>query len=681
MSRPTLSVRNRLIVVALLPLTTVLAILLALVFYWGNAYYDRLLTFKVNSDLAVAHQYFTQVVDRTGHDMQALANSQSFAVVLERGDRSMLQDLLVRKRKELHLDFIRLLDGNGKLMASSLNADIVASRDEWPVVRGARGGRASTAIDIYSAEQLDRLDPAFARQARLELVTTANAAADSRTAENRGMVIHNATPLVGADDRPRVILEGGLLLNQNLDFVDTINNLVYTEGSLPEGSHGTATLFLGDVRIATNVRLFGDQRALGTRVSEAVRGHVLGEGHTWLDRAFVVRDWYISAYEPIRDSFGKRVGMLYVGYLEEPFAKAKRNIIAAILVLFAVVSAAGFYLSLRVARGIFRPLLRMNATMSAVEQGDPAVRTGPLDGRDEIGRLAGHLDELLDKLQAQNAELKTWGEDLDAKVAARTSELEAANQKLRDTQRQLALSEKLAAIGEITAGVAHEINNPVAVIQGNLDLLRELLGAQAEPVAEEIRLIDQQIQRINVIVTKLLQFARPDEFAGYLEHVDCNEVIADCVLLARHLLQRGGIELVRETGSTALVMINRNELQQVLINLMVNAIHAMPDGGQLRIITRDAAAGIAIEVTDNGVGISKQNLERIFDAFFSTKHEQGTGLGLSISYTIVARYGGSITVKSVEGCGSTFTVTLPKESAGAIAPSSEFVAVEEPSAD
>ena len=369
------SVRNRLILVALLPLTAVLPILLFIVFDWGNAYYDRLLIFKVNSDLAVAHQYFSQVVDRVGRDMQALANSQSFGAVLERGDRRVLRDLLIRKRRELHLDFIRLLDDRGKLMASSLNADIVAGSEQWPVLRDALGGRPTTAIDVYSAEQLERLDPAFARQARLELVATANAAADARTAENRGMVIHNATPLLGGDDRPRVVLEGGLLLNQNLDFVDTINNLVYTEGALPEGSHGTATLFLGDVRIATNVRLFGDQRALGTRVSEAVRGHVLGEGRTWLDRAFVVTDWYISAYEPIRDSFGKRVGMLYVGYLEEPFRKARQNIVAAILILFAAVSAAGFYLSLRVARGIFRPLARMNNTMSAVEQGEPAART------------------------------------------------------------------------------------------------------------------------------------------------------------------------------------------------------------------------------------------------------------------------------------------------------------------
>src|SRR5687768_2794105 len=107
-------------------------------------------------------------------------------------------------------------------------------------------------------------------------------------------------------------LVGGILLNQNLEFIDTINDLVYQSASLPEGSQGTATLFLDDVRISTNVRLFEGRRALGTRVSAAVRSAVMDEGRTWLDSAFVVNDWYISAYEPLVDSYGKRVGMLYV---------------------------------------------------------------------------------------------------------------------------------------------------------------------------------------------------------------------------------------------------------------------------------------------------------------------------------------------------------------------------------
>src|SRR6185312_3508767 len=150
-------------------------------------------------------------------------------------------------------------------------------------------------------------------RARLELVPTPNAVPTDREEETRGMVVHSASPVSLDGGRPAVLV-GGMLLNQNLEFIDTINDLVYRAASLPAGSQGTATLFLDDVRITTNVRLFEDRRALGTRVSATVRSAVLDQGRTWLDSAFVVNDWYISAYEPVVDSYGTRVGMLYVGF-------------------------------------------------------------------------------------------------------------------------------------------------------------------------------------------------------------------------------------------------------------------------------------------------------------------------------------------------------------------------------
>src|SRR5690606_27245055 len=130
-----------------------------------------------------------------------------------------------------------------------------------------------------------------AERASLELIATPNAVPTERTTETRGMVVHSASPARLAGSVPAVLV-GGILLNQNLVFIDTINDLVYREASLPEGSQGTATLFLEDVRISTNVRLFENRRALGTRVSAAVRQTVLDEGRVWLDSAFVVNDWY-----------------------------------------------------------------------------------------------------------------------------------------------------------------------------------------------------------------------------------------------------------------------------------------------------------------------------------------------------------------------------------------------------
>ena len=271
-------------------------------------------------------------------------------------------------------------------------------------------------------------------------------------------------------------------------------------------------------------------------MSAAVRGQVLGQGETWLDRAFVVNDWYISGYLPLTDSYGAYVGMLYVGFLEEPFTTAKRNAFIAILGAFVVVMLISAPLFLRVAKGIFAPLERMTHTMFLVQRGNLSARNGAEGGTGEIGEVAGHLDDLLDQVQERD-------EELNVRVAQRTAELQRANEKLEETFRQLVMSEKLASIGEITAGVAHEINNPVAVIQGNVDVIRESLGPHAEGIATELGLVDRQIARIQTIVGKLLQFARPGEFADLEQVVPVGPVVTDCLVLVNHVISQSGIRV------------------------------------------------------------------------------------------------------------------------------------------
>ena len=657
-SRLQTSVRAKLLFLVLTPLLAVLPILALLTLYWANTYYDRMLIFKVNSDLVVARQYFQNVTDRMGRDIGGLARSHALVSLLERGGQTAVRNWLERARDAHKLDFLYLLDPHGNIVlpASRFDASV------WPIVKRALRDESATAVDVFAPAQLAAIDPALAQRAGLGIVPTDNAAPSPRQMETRGLVIHAATPVHDAHGRLVGVLQGGTVLNQNLDFVDTINDLVYRKGSLQFGSEGTVTLFLDDVRIATNVRLFRDRRALGTRVSQEVRDEVLGRGATWLHRAFVVNDWYVSAYEPIEDSFGRRVGMLYVGFLEAPFSVAKTVALGGILLVIVLTGAAGGLVSLKWARSVFRPLEQMQHTMNAVEAGALSARTGTLASRDEIGQLAGHFDQLLEKLDAQNRELKNWANELNVKVAERTLELESANQLLRDAQQQLVMSEKLAAIGELTAGVAHEINNPAAVIQGNLDLLVEVLGAHTGPVREEIRLINEQIQRIRLIVTNLLQFARPAEFAGYVEILDVNRLLSDCLVLVRHQLGKHRIAVTRDGQATREVAINRNELQQVSINLMANAIHAMPDGGTLTLETRNwEEKGVTVTVRDTGVGIAPEVLPRIFDPFFTTRKQQGTGLGLSISYGLLERYGNRITVTSEPGRGAAFTVWLRTE--------------------
>ncbi|UJW77195.1 sensor histidine kinase [Rhizobium sp. SL42] len=658
--RPVRSIRFRLLAIALLPTLVILPLLLGITIARWNAKFDALLIAKVNGDLTIAHQYLSRILENTGEHIQALAVSVAFRDAAVPDADPDLSDFLERSRQELGLDFLMLVDGKGDTPAADGRSPAA-----FPVVASALAGKSSTAIDILSNQQLAEISPMLAARARIDLVDTPNAVQTDKRSETRGMVVQSASPIRLADGT-RAALVGGILLNQNLVFIDTINDLVYREASLPEGSKGTATLFLEDVRISTNVRLFEDRRALGTRVSAAVRAAVLDDGQTWLDSAFVVNDWYISAYEPIVDSFGKRVGMLYVGFLETPFRQAKQTTLFTIILAFLAVAAASVPIFLRWARAIFKPLERMSDTITRVEAGNMGARTELKAASDEIGRVALHLDGLLDQLQQRDRELRQWNDELNDRVAERTSELELANRQIEATTKQLIMSEKLAAIGEITAGVAHEINNPIAVIQGNLDVVRSVLGEKADEANVEFRLIDEQIHRISQIVTKLLQFAKPEEYAGYLERHAAKDVILDCLPLVQHLLNKAEISLVIEDRATRLVLMNRTELQQVAVNLIVNALHAMPDGGKLTIRTfdqdMDEQKGLAIEVEDTGVGMAPELIGRIFDPFFSTKKRDGTGLGLSISQRLITRQGGRITVQSEPGSGTCFSIWLPEAS-------------------
>jgi len=656
------SVRNKLLAMALLPLLVAFPLLLAVVALWSHQVYDRLLITKVRSDLAVAQGYFDQVLGEVGSGTLGVADSRALADGLQARQREALEAHLQAERERLGLDFLLLASPEGDLIARGATpAPGPGAGVPARLVRRSATPRerAKAQLMRLSNAELRSLAPHLAARLDIPLVPTLNAAPTERLTEDGALVALASLPVSDAQGRVVGLLSGGLLLNQNLHFIDHINRIVYPAGSLPFGSQGTATLFLDDVRITTNVRLFQDQRAIGTRVSQAVRDAVLGEGRTWLDLAFVVNDWYVSAYEPLADASGQRIGMLYVGFTEAPFRFVRYAMLALIGLIFGAVMAASAWFSLRWARSIFRPVQQMNLTMQRVEQGQGAARVGPLSARDELGALAGHLDQLLDTIDEKTQALQRWGEELDRKVAERTRELQASNRSLQLAQQQLIKSEKLAAIGQLTASIAHEINNPIAVMQGNLDLMRDTLGSATEPVKGELRLLDQQVERMRLIVTQLLQYARPTEYAGYVDTLSLERAVDDCLVLVGHLLAQTAITVQREAGATHPVGMNRQELQQVIINLLINAIQAMPEGGTLRLATRDTPEGAELQVIDSGPGLPEAVRERLFRPFFTTKND-GNGLGLWISQGLVERYGGQIAAgqRSDGHSGAVFAVRL-----------------------
>lgn len=645
------SIRVRLLVLALAPLVLLAPFLLFLGMTRWTGDYDKVLIANVASDLRIAEQYLARIMTGTGVRLNGTASSAEFAEILT-GSRQQRDAYVAESRQRLGLDFLYFLSWEQ------------AGKSDWPVIQAAARGESATQIDIFDQQTLQGLDPELARQARIDLIATEAAVPTERTVEDRGMVLHSASPVNIPGQRG--VLVGGLLLNRNLEFIDTINALVYLNAVTGGERQGTATLFLEDVRVSTNVRLFEDVRALGTRVSAVVRQAVLGEGQTWLNRAFVVNDWYISGYVPLIDSFDQRVGMLYVGFLEAPFAATKRAAYLWMILAFAVVLAISAPIFLWMAKGIFAPLEHMTQTMRRVGEGDLSARNNLTGTRDELGQVAAHLDDLLDQVQDRDVRLRSWAEELNDRVDQRTAELREANEKLDSTWRQLVMSEKLASIGEITAGVAHEINNPVAVIQGNVDVIREGLGEEADHYATELTLVDQQVMRIQGIVGKLLTFAQPGEYAEHDEVVDLHQVVRDCLVLVDHILSKGAIHVSAEFEEAPLVRADPAEIQQVVINLIVNATQAMGNQGALSLRlaphSRDGQHGAGLVVRDTGPGIAPDKIDAVFDPFFTTKQAEGTGLGLSISQTIVQRFGGLITVRNMPDGGAEFLVWLPAAS-------------------
>ena len=658
--------RYKLLLLVLFPILLVIPLTLALAIYWSKAFtYDQLLM-KVTTDLAVAHDVFERIQQDYLNRLGNLGESHNFRKSYDRSDWTAIVRELRALRARGRFDFLHLVDANGQWLFEPTFGSARTSKYS-PMMTRALTGQPIVGIEIFTQEDLRRESLRLAERVKLKLVPTPHAQPSKRAMEDRAMIIRAIYPIRDNTGKVLALLDGGVLLNGNFEFVDAIRDLVYGPGSLPKDSWGTVTVFLDDVRISANVPHQSDERALGTRASEAVRIKVLQQGGVWTDRAFVVNDLYISAYEPIFDVDGQRVGMLHTGYLEAPFRNARNQALAALILIFLVVITLSTLVAIKGAKTLFKPIEAMTQVVGATQSGEDR-RIGPVSSQDEIGELARQFDQMLDLLQERNQQIQRGASELEFKVEERTHELREKNIRLQktitllqQTRQRLVTAEKLAALGELTAGIAHEINNPTAVILGNMDVLINELKEQAEPVQTEINLIIEQIYRIRAIIDKLLQYSRPTEFAGYVQALDVNDVIEDTLILVKHEIETHGTVVKKHLKARTLVAINRQELQQVLVNILVNAAHAVDHKGLVTIETADwTDEGVMIRVSDDGEGIPADRLGRIFDPFYSTK-PKGTGLGLSVSYGLIRRYGGDITVESESGRGTRFSILLSRE--------------------
>jgi len=662
--------RYKLFTLVLLPILLAMLAMLGFTVYWLNNYARDNLFLKARADLAQAQQAMKHVErEQYVAALQQLADSYEFRSMFHRGDAAGLARALRDLAQEQGFAFVHITGELGNWLYEGGRQGFRSSKPT-PLTGRAMGGLASAALESFSADDLKREGLTLPGPAHSDNGQGESANNGQSAFAARALVVRAVCPITDKQGNVLAVLDGGVVLNNNVTLVDAVRDRIYGAGTLPEGSVGAVALLLGDTYISSDIPSQRSDNAVGLRLPPEVRKRVLEDGETWVTRDRLGGQWYISGYTPIFDVQGQGVGVLHTAFLEAPFRYAHYWSAALLLLILLGLFSLSTWIAFRGAKRILRPVGQMMTVVRATQAG-LEQRIGEVDSQDELRELARQFDAMLDLLQQRNREIQRAADELEAKVEERTHELESRNADLKatvellhQTQQQLVLAEKLAAVGELAAGVAHEIHNPTAVIVGNLDMLANELGPHARPVQTEIDLIMQQVERIRHIVNRLLKLARPSRVASDVRELDVNWLVENTLSMVQHVIKDKSIAIRKQLDASRLVRINPYDLEEVLINLVVNASHAISAGGVLELTTADWGHwGVVIRVRDDGVGIAPETLSRIFDPFFTTDPQRRTGLGLSVSYGLIRRFGGNITVESVPGRGSTFYVWLPREPA------------------
>jgi two-component system NtrC family sensor kinase len=364
----------------------------------------------------------------------------------------------------------------------------------------------------------------------------------------------------------------------------------------------------------------------------------------------VVDDWYIAAYDPLRALDGSIIGILYVGVLEQAYASIRDRVILS----FFAIASIGFLVIIGITyvmvSNITRPIGDMVAATHRIAAGQMDQEIQAV-GQGELTLLAHSFNGMLASLRAMRTDLEEWGRTLEEKVRQRTDEVTAM-------QLRVAQSERLASLGMLAAGVAHEVNNPLGGILALTALTLEDLPAD-HPNRRNLEVVVQQTERCRDIVKGLLDFSRQSDVS--MEELQINEVLDQTLQLVSRQSAFFNVRIERAwADDLPPITGDRSQLQQVFLNILVNAVQAMDERGMITIRTAAHDGTVEVAITDTGCGISGDVIDRIFDPFFTTREGgRGTGLGLAIAYGIVTRHRGHIHVQSTVGKGTTFTIRLP----------------------
>jgi len=598
---------------------------------------------RVRQDINTAKLIYSDTLERIVSQIQFSAESADLSEAVRDKNIEKLKSLrgLIRHVQVIQssegrpfLDILSIVDADGKVLFRAGNPELSGDDMLWdPLIRKCIETRLPlSSTELVPIEKILLENPALAERANIEIIKTPKSIELAEKRLMEGMIMRAVYPILDKNMRLLGILTGGILLSRERVIVDKIRETIYHDEKYKGREIGVATIFQGGVRIATNVMTRENQRAIGTTLSKEVYNRVIVEGKDWVGRAFVVNDWYITTYTPLYNINRDVIGILYTGILEAKYRDMMWKMIWINLGITTLGMILAFVISLRMGNTIISRIRILKKAAETIAVGNLNYRLSP----DTVSGF-GILDEAFNNM---------------------TKSLKDRDERLQKLHEQLIRSEKLTALGEMAAGVAHEINNPLGgiLLYGNL-VLEDL--QEKGPARENMEKIINQTNRCKTIVQGLLDFARTP--TGEMHRLQINDIIRAAFNLVKDQSIFHGIEVETKFAEN-LPEVNGDpsRLEEVFLNLLINAADAMKEsGGKLKITTSSVVDRIRVTIGDTGKGIDREHLPHIFEPFFTTKEPgQGTGLGLSIAYGIIKSHKGFIDAESAPGKGTTFIVSL-----------------------
>jgi len=581
--------------------------------------------------------------------LESLARRNRARKLILAGVSEELRISFERERIRYGFDVLSFCDARGEVIARTRHPyKPGGNRALDPVVESALGGKPARGVIILYADELAAEGSDLPRQAFINFVPTPHAKERPEKSESSGMMLWAAAPVCDEDGKVIGAVYGGILLNRNWKVVDEICQAVFGNEKYDGRDLGTVTIFLWDVRIATNVKDSRGNRAIGTRVSAEVYDRVLESGMRWSDRAFVVNDWYVSSYEPIHDPRGKIIGILYTGVLEKKYRDLRNDILASFLTPILLGVVFSLVLSFLLARSIASPVRELVVASRHLADGDLDYRPQPFKSSTELQRLAESFSRMADAIKER-----------DERLRKQNLELEKSNEQLKRLNRSYM---------EMLSFVSHELKNPLnAVIFGASSLRDEMLGPLNEKQKKIMETILRNAEYLEEMTANYLDLSRIEtgEMKVKKRHINLWEDVVEPVLLQLEgQINSAGMQLKTDVPRDIEFQADPALLRIVMDNLLSNAVKYGAKGGDIEITATADAEGVTVSVRNDGQGIKEEDIDKLFGKFVrletpSSKARKGTGLGLFISREIVEGHGGKIWAESEYGKWAKFSFRIP----------------------